>query len=518
MGPHQGARLCTFVEGQSSGLTALRAPSPMCCWRLTGQVVSSFSSSLYVPWPSLYYALANSLNVVSLQFLKLPAISCIQPGVSFLTVFNGVTISTLIFIVFCLCAYYVGARTATARADPERRRRFKTRCLNAFIWGLFLVYPQVSSTTLLIFACSPLENDTYWLMADYRVQCWTGRHRMYVGLGCIWTALFPIGIPLTLMYALYRARVPALAAWKRDCAWLRAIVQRAMVLGAHTDAHFDPDTITLESISLPHLQMLHKLFVAGDEPLEASAFVKHDADGDGSVHGRRGSGILDATKRIAHAPHHEGLTVRQLLHAVHAAAEPHAARDGNGHGGDDRAASVHHAPSSTSSARPLALVASGAMAASDGPGSPSAGPSAVGSAAFAISRRGSLANLRGRTSAETLAPLPSNPLLAFLERARRRLAAATTVHARSVRRVLSSMIFHNEREQLLGALLEYAKHDKHALVSEPRHNQMRWRTVYEWEALRAGDVKLGERDTAERGAFYKYSFLFSSYACHAWYW
>jgi hypothetical protein len=34
------------------------------------QVVSSFSGNLYVPWPSLYYALANSLNVVSLQFLK----------------------------------------------------------------------------------------------------------------------------------------------------------------------------------------------------------------------------------------------------------------------------------------------------------------------------------------------------------------------------------------------------------------------------------------------------------------
>ena len=49
------------------------------------QVVSSFSSNLYVPWPSLYYSLAQSLNVVSLQFLKLPAVSCVQPEVSFFT-------------------------------------------------------------------------------------------------------------------------------------------------------------------------------------------------------------------------------------------------------------------------------------------------------------------------------------------------------------------------------------------------------------------------------------------------
>jgi hypothetical protein len=116
-------------------------------------VVSSFSSNLYVPWPSLYYALSNSLNVVSLQFLRLPAISCIQPEVSFLTVrnpaawtaparvltarrqvFNGVTISTLLFVVFCAATYYLGQRTAVARADPERKRRFKTRCLSVFIW------------------------------------------------------------------------------------------------------------------------------------------------------------------------------------------------------------------------------------------------------------------------------------------------------------------------------------------------------------------------------------------------
>ena len=47
------------------------------------QIVSSFSSSLYVPWPTVYYALANKLSVVSLQFLKLPTLACVQPEVSF---------------------------------------------------------------------------------------------------------------------------------------------------------------------------------------------------------------------------------------------------------------------------------------------------------------------------------------------------------------------------------------------------------------------------------------------------
>ena len=103
------------------------------------QIVSSFSSNLYVPWPSIYYALANSLNVVSLQFLKLPAISCVQPAVSFFTIFNGVTIATAIYCIFCLTTYYMGARTTIATRDVERRQRFKSRVITVFIWGLFLV-------------------------------------------------------------------------------------------------------------------------------------------------------------------------------------------------------------------------------------------------------------------------------------------------------------------------------------------------------------------------------------------
>ncbi len=53
--------------------------------------------------------------------------------------------------------------------------------------GIFLIYPQVASTTLLIFSCTPLEHGTQWLAADYRIQCWTGTHLTYVGVGAFWT-------------------------------------------------------------------------------------------------------------------------------------------------------------------------------------------------------------------------------------------------------------------------------------------------------------------------------------------
>ncbi len=82
----------------------------------------------------------------------------------------------------------------------------------------------------------------------------------------------------------------------------------------------------------------------------------------------------------------------------------------------------------------------------------------------------------------------------------------------------STIFYKNERQLLTLQLLEWAKHDSTTLVAEPRANQLRWRTRYEWEALQVEGVKLGERDALERAAFYKYRFLFTGYAVHAWYW
>jgi hypothetical protein len=123
----------------------------------------------------------------------------------------------LLFIVFCGATYYFGARTEICKTDPERKRRFKSRCVNNLIWSLFLVrsatprcavrggrdtrrrntrawlrrfvthasaipqvYPQVSATTLQIFSCVELEDGTAWLTADLREQCW----RVHAAAAC----------------------------------------------------------------------------------------------------------------------------------------------------------------------------------------------------------------------------------------------------------------------------------------------------------------------------------------------
>jgi hypothetical protein len=95
-------------------------------------------------------------------------------------------------------------------------------------------------------------------------------------------------------------------------------------------------------------------------------------------------------------------------------------------------------------------------------------------------------------------------LLAVFTQVRVQLAVTAAMKRTSLRRSLSTLFYKNEREQLIKQLLEWARHDKGTLVAEPRDNQLRWRTQYEWDALRAEDAKLGARDTAERAGYFKF--------------
>ena len=431
----------------------LTAAPPFAC----AQVVSSFSGNLYVPWPSICacrrdgfaarlrvltsappadYALANTLNVASLQFLKLPDIACVQPEVSFFTVFNGITLATFGYLAFVVFMYKFGQQTEALKTDPQRRRRFKSRCLSLCIWGLFLVYPQVSSTTLSIFACTPLEDGTQWLSADLRIQCFTSKHLLYVGVGILWTLAFPIGIPLAFTLLLYKARVPELAMWKRDCSWLRNIAQRAIVLSIMTTAEIDSDSVTTDSITLEQLRLLHRVFVLCDPVPEAEEPAQFGA-----------------------------LALADGAHEAH----------------------MLPAPTDGAAATPAAI-----------PGVPTQ-------------------STTRRKPQTPPPPLPDNPVLALFVRLQRKVAKASRLRSHTMRKTLSSYFYKNEREQLLMELLDWAKQDKTSLVAEPRSNALRWRTEHEWVQLQLDGVPLSSLDAAERAAFYRYSFLFSSYAIRSWY-
>ena len=338
-----------------------------------------------------------------------------------------------------------------------------------------MVYPQVASTTLSIFACDELENRTFWLMADYRLQCYTPTHRLYIGIGAMWTLLLPFGLPASFLYLLYQAGVPELSRWKRECGWLRSIAQRALVLGVPMDGlEFDPDTLTLESISTTHLRLLHRVF------------VNHELDAI----------LADKARPSATAP--TAVTERTLAEAL-----------------------KEHLPKLRLASMRLSAANAAAVNGDAAPaGAPDSGEGSKRGEHTMFDLSSSRHKPR-RVNNSTLweaALARREKMQTIFAKIRIQLGVAAALRNRGIRRRLSMLFYRNERELLIMQLLDWAKHDTSTLVSEPRQNQLRWRTHYEWHSLRVDNVPLSERDKAERNAFFKYRFLFAAYAVHAWYW
>lgn len=70
---------------------------------------------------------------------------------------------------------------------------------------MFLIYPGVSSMILRTFVCKKVEG-TYFLLADFRLQCFDSTWYKYAGYGAVMVAVYPIGIPLFLFFMLYKYR------------------------------------------------------------------------------------------------------------------------------------------------------------------------------------------------------------------------------------------------------------------------------------------------------------------------
>lgn len=237
------------------------------------QIISSFSGSLYVPWPAVYYHVSSAVNVTRLNFISILSIACASPQLSFFQYFNLVTLSTFAFIAYMLLLLRLGVASAKRhsashaskharhyhKADEER---FKTRLLGVLTWGIFLIYPLVSQVTLQAFSCTRLERGTAWLNADYNIQCWVGKHWVYAGVAAMWTVFSPLGIPCGLLYLLtVRMRVRELASWHLDNAWLRSIVEKATVLGLPLPPNVVLSQIDRDTIPVDYLRALHSLLI-----------------------------------------------------------------------------------------------------------------------------------------------------------------------------------------------------------------------------------------------------------------
>jgi len=97
-------------------------------------------------------------------------------------------------------------RLARARQEERERENIQVQAWKLLLFGSFIIYPSVSATILKVWHCRQIE-DSYWVVADYRLRC-TGPDgtdpewltNALIALGAFF--IYPVGVPLFYIYQL----------------------------------------------------------------------------------------------------------------------------------------------------------------------------------------------------------------------------------------------------------------------------------------------------------------------------
>eukprot|EP00752_Nemacystus_decipiens_P006539 g5890.t1 len=94
----------------------------------------------------------------------------------------------------------------TRSVGPSGLRRVKNSHISAALFLTFLVYSTVSSTLFQAFACDDeLDDGGDYLRADYRIQCTSTKHRLFMVYSALMMLVYPFGIPYVYARLLSRS-------------------------------------------------------------------------------------------------------------------------------------------------------------------------------------------------------------------------------------------------------------------------------------------------------------------------
>jgi hypothetical protein len=160
---------------------------------LTGmfQILGAFATVLYrVPWPGAFRQITSIASVLTLDVFALPSISCSSLGSTYYGRFDMHMTTMLaitgLFVVLLVYAY--------SRHNQSRARPLSTDLVwNCFLPFLFIIYPSISKTAILMLRCRIIDGNSF-LLADLALSCETAEYASHKAYAIFGVLVFPVGV------------------------------------------------------------------------------------------------------------------------------------------------------------------------------------------------------------------------------------------------------------------------------------------------------------------------------------
>ena len=168
------------------------------------QILSAFEAVLSsVPWPSLFSSVVGFFSTaVTLDIFALPSIRCSEFSSTYYARFDLHLATTLAITGALMLLVLFSYSSFNARL---RRPLSHSLAWNILFPFLFIIYPSISRTVILMLRCRDVDGVSY-LLSDISLSCETDEyaaHRNYAMFGVV---VFPIGTVVFFLVLLWRVR------------------------------------------------------------------------------------------------------------------------------------------------------------------------------------------------------------------------------------------------------------------------------------------------------------------------
>jgi hypothetical protein len=230
------------------------------------QIVSSFTSTMRIAWPAVFFRIVGVTSVLNVNFIELPNTACMSQRTGFFTYFVGIC-AGLAGMLALLGALWLSGCAAARRwlhSPPEVVEGFTSVCVQVLVGLLNFAYTPVAEATMSVFSCMRIEGHLY-LTIDLREECYTPRHMRYYRAAVFFLVVYVFGIPLLLLRLLYHFQVPQTAALHKRNARLRVLVAHCFMHGLQQPVdQVDTAELTVDTMSDEHVDCLYAALFRGE--------------------------------------------------------------------------------------------------------------------------------------------------------------------------------------------------------------------------------------------------------------
>ena len=166
------------------------------------QIVTALPTTLQVRFPAVFREFSDTVSTLcNIETIRFLSVGCITK----ITFYTELLATTLVPIAVSAVLY--AATVFQGRNLPaQARRALISSRFTVFLGLTYLVFASASTISFTTFLCRSYGEESEYLIADKRIKCETGEHKMYELYAGLMVALYPGGITALYSYLLFKHR------------------------------------------------------------------------------------------------------------------------------------------------------------------------------------------------------------------------------------------------------------------------------------------------------------------------